>query len=340
MSKHQAILQADAASVFEPIKEIAEQNGFTVNRSDTRMVDDAPLGLVVLEQRGDQTTVAFDAPSKAELQMLKELYAQRFAKLGFADGIIWSAPKAAAPLNQVVCEISDCTQISPNFARVRLAGDFTAFATKTAGLHFRFLFGPEGTAWPTLDANGLTYWPDGVSSWHRPPYTVRRLAPDASWIDVDIVLHDGGRVTEWCKRVKPGDEIALTGPSGSKMPTENKLALFGDETALPIIFRIVEDAPPDVSGYATIAVRNLKDSQSISASPQFDIRWIDMTDPDALVRGLHKSLHTRPDHSVFFAAERTQADTVRKLLKDAERASRNDRVASYWTKAPKVTKAS
>ena len=333
MSKHQAVLKADAAAVFEPLRRIAEQNGFAVEHSKTRMVIDAPLGLVVMEKTGTETTVAFDAPSRAELQMLKELYAQRFDNLGFADGIVWNAPRASTPLNQVICKVSNCAQISPNFARVRLHGEFTAFAAKTAGLHFRFLFGPKGAAWPTLDEHGLTCWPQGVSNWHRPPYTVRKLGKDANWMDVDIVLHEGGRVTEWSKTVKAGDEIALTGPSGSKMPTDQNLDLFGDETALPVILRIIEDAHVNISGHATIAVRDRMDIQHVSDAGNFKIKWIDMTEPDALVRDLRDSLKTRPEQSVFFAAERRQADAARQLLKDASHPSASYRAASYWTKA-------
>ena len=76
----------------------------------------------------------------------------------------WIAPPEKRPLNQTRAEVLSCKQISPTLMRMRLIGDFSAYALPEAGLHFRFLLGPNGSDLPTLDEKGLTYWPGGLAA--------------------------------------------------------------------------------------------------------------------------------------------------------------------------------
>ena len=130
----------------------------------------------------------------------------------------WIALPEKHPLNQTRTGDLSCKQISPTFMRMRLIGDFSAYALPLAGLHFRFLLGPNGSDLPTLDEKGLTEWPSGLAAWYRPVFTVRRIADTNDWIDVYIALHESGRTTHWCRSVLPGTIVRLNGPSGSKMP--------------------------------------------------------------------------------------------------------------------------
>lgn len=136
--------------------------------------------------------------------------------------------------------------------------------------------GPKGAELPVLGGKGLTHWPGGSENWHRPVFTVRRMAADASWIDVDIALHDSGRVTQWCAGVEPGQEIGMTGPGGGKLPDAPQVHLFGDETALPVILRMIEDMSVDPTGTATISIRDPVDAQTMDFDSGINLRWIDM----------------------------------------------------------------
>ncbi|MEM6729811.1 MAG: siderophore-interacting protein, partial [Pseudomonadota bacterium] len=259
--EHGARLTVPHEEAFDALSAVAERFGFPVERAGARMVINAPLGRVEMHGEGGGTDVAFGAETPAKLQLLKDLYADRFANLGLDAGIAWRAPAERKPPNLHLTEIESIAQISPNFVRLRLTGDFSAFKVPGAGLHFRPLFGPADAPWPYLDDRGLTEWPQGPGAWHRPPYTVRRMGAD--WIDVDIVLHAGGRVTEWCGRAAVGDELALMGPSGGTQPEASWLALFGDETAMPVIMRIIEDAPKGTQGLAVLALRDDADLQPL-----------------------------------------------------------------------------
>lgn len=333
MHTRAAKLDWDAEHIFDTFEALAQSNGFSARRNGDALSVTAPLGEVIFDRASDGVSVRFEAGTPAELQLFTDLYAQRFTKLGYGKSVVWDKVAERAPLNQVICTIESKTRISANFARVRLAGDFSAFLKPGSGLHFRLLFGPEEADWPYLDDGGLTQWPGGVGVWHRPPYTVRRIDPDGGWIDVDIVLHDGGRVTDWWATVEPGEEIAIHGPSGSKQPAATWLALFGDETALPVIAHMLERAPTHTKGHATLVVRDESDVQHVAAPDDFDLTWITNGD----VSGIHAAIAglelPHEDRFVFFAGERSDASAIRSVFKKLGLADAECKAASYWSRA-------
>ncbi|MEM9349402.1 MAG: siderophore-interacting protein [Pseudomonadota bacterium] len=325
---HGALLSVAPEKAFEALGAVATQNGFDVDRGEAWMIINAPLGRVAMRAKGQGTDVAFAAETPAKLQLLKDLYAQRFTTLGLDDGIEWRAPELGSPPNLHLGHIESLTQISPNFTRLRLIGDYSAFEKPGAGLHFRPLFGPEGVGWPYLDERGLTTWPGGPGDWHRPPYTVRKQGD--GWIDVDIVLHDGGRVTDWTKRAQPGEEFAVMGPSGSNLPEASWLGLFGDETALPVIMRILEAAPAGTQGVAYLALRDAADMQELPDT-DIEVRRVDMADRGALLWALRATDIPAGDRHIFFAAERSQAGEAREVYRELGISSADAKAASYWT---------
>lgn len=110
-----------------------------------------------------------------------------------------ACPRAKPRLTLAIVE--SVTQISLNFRRVRLRGNFRAFAA--GGLHFRFAFGPDGAPHPVEGPEGIE-WPGGIEAWHRPVYTIRALDPKGAWLDTDVFVHQGGRVTAWTEHVQAG----------------------------------------------------------------------------------------------------------------------------------------
>ncbi|MEM8555853.1 MAG: SIP domain-containing protein [Pseudomonadota bacterium] len=332
-ARHRAVIQSKAVEAIADLIRIAESNGYTPSHAGDQVTIRAPLGEVVFQGGGDRAEVTFASENPAKLQLLKDLYAGRFAKLGMSDTLAWDPVGQTTPLNQVVARVAEKTRISPNFMRLRLAGDFSAYAMPGAGLHFRLLFGPDGAPLPYLDERGLTVWPEGVSAWHRPPYTVRAIAEDGSWIDVDIVLHDGGRVTDWVMDVEPGAEIALHGPNGGGQPKAGWLGLIGDETALPVVARMVEAAPEGTKGTAIFLVRDPADQQPIATLSDIEIRWEAMDAKADITPVVHSLSPPGTDRYIFFAGERAQASRVREVFKDMGLAKGEAKAASYWSLA-------
>lgn len=330
MLEHKAFLSSPPDPVIKALGEMAEKNGFAVRRDPGRVVIDAPLGEVTFVSQPAGTEVIFGAESPAKLQLLKDLYAGRLADLGVTETLRWDATEARWPLNQMFGHVVAKDQISPNFMRLRLAGDFNSFHAPGAGLHFRLLLPARGADWPRLDARGLTDWPGGVKNWHRPPFTVRAISGSGDWLDVDIVLHDGGRITAWVRDVPLGAEVALHGPNGGGVLPDPWLGLIGDETALPVIARLVEGAGPDTEGQAFILVRDAADAQPIKTASQIEVTWRVMgkDDPVALI---HALTPPKDRYQIFFAAERSQASQAREVYKTLGYPSKLAKAASYWT---------
>lgn len=328
-----ALLQQPLDRVCDPIEKIVLDMGYEVLRAENTMEVRIPLGQVLFSGQGGQTLVKFASPTPPQLQMLKDLYARRFQALDLDAGIRWGAHDAGnRPLNHVHCTVDRVTRISPGFSRVRLRGDFEMFARADAGLHFRVLIGPEGADLPSLDANGLTHWPGGgQEAWHRPVYTVRALSSDADWLDLDVARHDGGRMTAWCDRVQPGEPVALSGPSGSKLPQADNLVLLGDETALPVIMNIIDNMPADTHIQASLALRDPQDLQG-HTRPDVAITLCDMAQPDALLTQLATHLEADAGAHLFFAAEKAQATRARDLIKAANWRAQQAKAVAYWTK--------
>ncbi|MCC5958993.1 MAG: siderophore-interacting protein [Rhodobacteraceae bacterium] len=326
MQKTNAYLDLPATRFLPQLCARAEELGAEVARiHDGHAIVIATLGTIEAhtEQDGLRLLVcANDAGSLASLT-------------GHLDGLVAAATgktpvwAGRAGPRLTMARVDNIDRISPSFRRLRLAGDFLAF--RDGGAHFRLLIGPKGAAWPSETANGLN-WPGGIDAWHRPPYTIRRMDPHARWIDVDIFLHDGGRVTEWTKIVRPGDEIALTGPGGRNVKQAAWMGLVGDETALPVIVRALEAAHPDTRGQAFLMIADPADAQPVDLPEGMQLTWVLREKHKTLAGLLHRLSH--PDgegRHIFFAGERQQAAKARVILHDMGLAAGEFHTATYWT---------
>ena len=89
--------------------------------------------------------------------------------------------------------------------------------------------------------------PDGRRAVIR---TLTPLRPDpvAQSLDLEIVVHDAGALTDWVRSAEVGDEVALSGPGRGYPvdPEATDFLLAGDESALPAIGQVLEALPPGV----------------------------------------------------------------------------------------------
>lgn len=333
MFEQRAHLTAPSSVIFDAIEGRAKQGGFTAERSDSSLVVTAPLGVVDMQATKGGVDMILTAESPEKLQLFVDLYAQRFADFGLDKTLKWQTVSAKVPRNQMLATVTASEQISPNFHRLRLEGDFAAFQRPNAGLHFRFLFSKTATGWPYLDDSGVTQWPDGAHSWHRPPYTVRRISKAADWIDVDIVLHAGGQTTDWCQSVELGTEIGLHGPSGSSLPTAKWLGLAGDETALPVILHMAEQAVEGAEGQAHLFVRDLQDRQDIVTPAGLSVHWHPVSALENLEDILRQMPPQHEDYHMFFAGERLLSGRARETFREMDLETRRTKAASYWLRS-------
>lgn len=173
------------------------------------------------------------------------------------EAVAWDtvAEGELAP-NLVLARVISVRAISPAFLRVRVAGDALGrFAS--GGLHFRLLLPPAGRTprWPRTATSGRSVWPDGEDALHRPVYTTVAQAGD--WLDFDVFRHAGSPTCDWAAQAAQGEEVGLMGPGGGWCPEGTPLRVFGDETALPAVRRMLSLASGEVRAWVCAAAEDM-----------------------------------------------------------------------------------
>lgn len=331
MATHSARLHLPFERLVTALRPVAEALALPVEQAagGTATVR-LPGGALTVAAREAGCRLVLEAADEGRLAQLRERVTQFLSEQGLGDSLEWRADRRRArPGNLTLARIDSSIRLSPSFQRLRLSGDFARF--RDGGLHFRLIFGPEGADWPMGDETGATVWPGGIDAWHRPPYTIRAMDPDCRWIDVDVVLHAGGRVTDWVALCRPGDRVALTGPGGKAPQIAGWIGYVGDETALPVIARMLEILPPDTRGAARIFVPDPRDAQPLRHPAGVDLRWLVRGRDGTPLEALTALSPPAADRFVFFAAERREAEAARAHLARLGLGRGEFHGAAYWT---------
>jgi NADPH-dependent ferric siderophore reductase len=270
-----------------------------------------------LIQDGASMRVDLSGPEARLIGNLRETTADVLAEVGLTvswDQIDVGALAPGLSLMRVV----SVSRRSPNFLRVRLQGDDSARFSQ-GSLHFRLLVPPVGRVpvWPRVAETGRTVWPDGPDALHRPVYTVAAQAGD--WLDFDIFLHDGSPTCDWALTRAEGSEVAIIGPGGGWCPEADRLFLFGDETAVPAIARMLDLAQGEVRA---VVRAKPEDLGPLAADPRlrFD---------DDLLGALAATQIGEGSH-VWFAASADEARQARQDLLARKISKKDFMAAAYW----------
>lgn len=265
----------------------------------------------------DGARLVIRAPERRLVQVIREA-ASEFLD---AEGITvqWDRTDSGelAP-GLSLMHVASVTRPTPGYLRMRVTGP-EASRFGTGGLHFRLLLPRPGQTpiWPRINAKGRTEWPEGRDALHRPVYTVS--AQEADWLEFDIFRHDGSPTCDWALSDPLGQEVGIVGPGGGGCPDARSLYLFGDETALPAIRRILSLA----TGEARAFVRASDDDLAALSS---DPRVVRVTDPAATLAGM-----PFPSGShIWFAGRDDAARAVRADLSARGMAKRDFTSVAYW----------
>ncbi|WP_370049891.1 MULTISPECIES: siderophore-interacting protein [Salipiger] len=332
MQRADATLEIDSTTAIATFRNYAADADRPVSDHGESITVALPRGSLTVMPDGAGTRLRIESPDAVALQLARDLLVSKLALQGVVPR--WQEDLAGRqPGNQSRATVLSARRLSPNYSRVVIEGpDLARFAE--TGLHFRLLFGPEGAGWPETDAGGATRWPGGMTAWHRPVYTTRAIEVSgaAARITFDVFRHAGGRVTEWCDRVAPGAEIAMTGPGGGGLPDmAGWMGLVGDETALPVMIRILEAMPDNTRGEAVLFVPDAADIQSVRHPEGVSLRWVlrggDET-PLTTLKALNVPVQ---DRYVFFAGEKAQALAARAWLPEQGLKKGEFISAAYWS---------
>lgn len=213
----------------------------------------------------------------------------------------------------------------------------------TGGLHIRILIVPQGRTpvWPHLSQTGAVVWPEGDDELIRRVYTIRYGNVQRQEIELDFVMHEGDHMpgAHFGATAKAGDLVGIIGPGGGVVPVEVDACVFaGDETALPVISRMVEELPAGkkITVYAEVADEN--ERQDIKSSADVNWTWLYRNGKAAGTSGLLEQALRQHDWSkdsdsrhVFIACEKGEVRQIKKFLSDEAKLPKNDfRTAGYW----------
>lgn len=303
---------------------------------------DLGAGGIELRWAGNEAAIRLEAPLEPALQNLRDTLAHMLdtVQAGLAQGLRWEEGgdlEGRTPPNFRLGRVVQASRIAPRFIRLRIEAEDLAYLNQT-GLHLRLLQprDPANPRWPRLLANGRTGWP-GAGHLHMPVYTIRSIDPGRGWLDVDVFLHGNGPTCAWAQSVRPGAAVGLSGPGGGWLPQGRRLCLGGDETALPVIARILEQAAPDSSGLALIEVGDAAEIQPIAAPAGVELVWLVRTRDaglrDSFAASATASLAADPQAEILFGGEKANALAIRAALREAHgHLPASVSTAAYWSR--------
>jgi len=236
--------------------------------------------------------------------------------------------------------------VTPGMVRLTLGGeglrDFRS--TGVGDEYVRFFFPDLATGelvLPDVDAQGFWKWPEGKKPAHCECYTIRafRTGEAGPEIDVDFVIHQHGRASEWAQAAAPGDAIALREPYGIyEAPPDADWQLFiCDATGLPALGRLLENLPAGTEARAVVEIPDASHEQRFETRADLKLVYLHGSGNgiapsrlEAAVRGGVVPEGRTP--YVWVAAESKAVRPIRKYLRHelgwpATRYS----VTGYWT---------
>jgi NADPH-dependent ferric siderophore reductase len=162
-----------------------------------------------------------------------------------------------------LAEVRSVESLTPNMKRIRLGGDDLDGFDPQLPAQWVKLFVP-------------------IDDGRRPVgrvYTIRNFSSGRKEFDLDFVIHGDGPASSWAEHAQIGDHVKVAGPrSGYERRAESEwMLLFGDETALPAIFSILESLPVGFPVRVCIEVAGPVDERYATneiTTAKLDLRWL------------------------------------------------------------------
>lgn len=214
--------------------------------------------------------------------------------------------------------LAEASMITPATRRLRFTGD------GLSGLTVR----PGQDLMVEVPAEGRRHF--------RRRYTIRRLDPAGSAVDLDIVLHGDGPGARWAAAIEPGDRVESIGPRGKIFLAEGvDWHLFcADEASLPATLAMIE-ALPDATVIALVEVDGPEDHLEPDGGPTgLVLHWLHRAEPagiDPVMARAASTVELPPGrgHAYVFGELHRVAQARQALIDRGMDAARMDHKA-YW----------
>ena len=232
-------------------------------------------------------------------------------------------------------EVAATERRTPFLVRVTLTGD--ALVGLDPGLpaaSVRLLLPDDGAGDVVLPIwNGNEFL---AADGRRPPLrTLTPLRHDAASdrLDVDIVLHGEGALSDWAEAAGPGARAAVSGTGrGYEIDAgATGFVLAGDESALPAIGTLLAAIPPTTPVTVLAAVRHPDAQVALPPHPSATVEWLVGPEPGAALLAAVSEITLDDSWRVWAAAEAEDVQRIRRHLFDGRAFPRHHAsVRGYW----------
>jgi NADPH-dependent ferric siderophore reductase len=175
--------------------------------------------------------------------------------------------------------------------------------------------------------------------------TIRSFRPvagrsQAGQIDIDIVRHDGGPVSDWAMAARPGDQVSVIAPVGMPdLPTAGGYFLAADGSGLGAVARYMLALPSGARGTVAVAAAPGIDLAR-SYLPPTGLTVLQLAPAefdDRIVAVASRCMAENPPGFVVFAGEFAAARGLRAHVGRTLRLDRTRHgIVSYWRREAKV----
>nr|WP_221471466.1 siderophore-interacting protein [Amycolatopsis umgeniensis] len=245
----------------------------------------------------------------------------------------------------ITLEVKERVSLSPNFVSVTLGGPaLKDLVVAGADQTVRLFFPREGQRrlrMPTFSNEAwmpeLMLLPKSVRPWVR-TLTIRRTRPVDDEVDIEFALHGDSPMSEWVRRVGPGDPAGIFDMGTTYRPPDDVGAqlIVADESAVPAALAILDGAPESLVAEVFLEVPTVADIRRYETSDGVRVHWLSRDDPGrrpgtlALETVQRASLPPGRFYT-WVAGESRLATTLRRHLVSERGAAKADiSFAGYW----------
>lgn len=243
-------------------------------------------------------------------------------------------------------QVKQVERITPHLIRISLGGEALAgFTSPSFDDHAKLVFPDPQTdqlTLPVVREDGKIDWGDVAKRPNARDYTPRHFDAQSQTLTIDFALHEAGPATAWAERAKAGDELGVGGPRGSFLiPTEfDWHLLVGDDTALPAIWRRLQELPASAKALVIAEVDSPEDRVELPSAAHVEIVWAYRKNggATALLDALRAQTFPAGDFYAWVACESLAAKAIREhLVAERQANPRWVRASGYWRKGAAAT---
>lgn len=184
----------------------------------------------------------------------------------------------------ITLEVRGTRKLTPGFTNVTLGGpELEHLVPMGFDQGVRLFFPREGQDELRMPSRSNGTWmaellllPKSRRPWVR-NFTVRSVRPESGELDVEFALHGDTPASAWARRARPGDPAGIYDIGMTYLPPDDAAwqLLVGDESALPAILAILEDAPASLVAEVFLEVGRTADFRTDLSAPEgVRVHWL------------------------------------------------------------------